>query len=803
MSASGKSRVADYPAQPETIQQGESAAPNVTSVRLRNRWRKRLQRERQRAILYDRDDWQLFLDAATLPQKAGCEPEELPALVLKELADNALDAGANVSLTTDGKHWIVQDDGPGVDPDQVPHLFEVNRPLRSSKLKRQPTRGMLGNGLRVVMAWARQLIVETRGVRLSLKLDEITGHTLTIEREKIQHAPGLTVRLQASNADDAGLARRIIRLARFGFIYDGPSLPQWYGQQDLARLFRAAPADATVEEVIRDLGLSPTERSGSQMAHEIGSDEVGTLLREMQQQTKAIQPEKIGRLGALYLKCQGYAHKAGIVIEQAGGHVPYVVEANVRCERSKTKGSGQVEYRLTVNRSATLAHLHGYSEPDYLSILGCGLDVAVGAPTGNYSINLSVITPHIQLTSDGKSPSLKAYEGAIVDVIFKAARQAHRAMVQPEKAMSIKAAAWQVMPAAYLTASTNGALPANARQVMYAARGPILRLTGKGILDDHYFTQTLLPDYMEEHLKTTVEWDVVFDDRGSLTEPHTGRVVPLGTIQVRQYLQERPQPEVPATIDPGSMSETVGPLNRYRDILFIEKEGFSALIAHAQIAERFDIGIMSTKGMSVTAARLLIDKLMQFGLQRVFVLHDFDLYGFSIFGTLGKSSRRYRFHSEARIVDLGLRLEDIEAMGLEAEPYTPGAWEKRAAKLAEHGASSREIKFLRTHRVELNAMASDVFVRFIERKLAEHGVRKIVPDDGVLEQHARRIISRKLLNKHLGAIRPKAEVDATLIDLPDDLRRQVEAALELEPSLPWDLAVADIARRTADTEGTP
>ena len=87
------------------------------------------------------------------------------------------------------------------------------------------------------------------------------------------------------------------------------------------------------------------------------------------------------------------------------------------------------------------------------------------------------------------------------------------------------------MPRAYLAASSNDTLPATARQVMYAARPEIQERTGKQ-LDDQYFTQTLLPDYMEEH---GVDWDVVFDDRGHLREPHTGHGIGLGTLKVRQY----------------------------------------------------------------------------------------------------------------------------------------------------------------------------------------------------------------------------------------------------------------------------
>jgi DNA topoisomerase VI subunit B len=95
----------------------------------------------------------------------------LGEIVPKELVDNALDAGANVSLGHDGDTWIVSDDGPGLDPVDVPRLFSVNRALLSSKLKRLPLRGMLGNGPRVVVgavvANEGMLVVETHGRRMT------------------------------------------------------------------------------------------------------------------------------------------------------------------------------------------------------------------------------------------------------------------------------------------------------------------------------------------------------------------------------------------------------------------------------------------------------------------------------------------------------------------------------------------------------------------------------------------------------------------------------------------------------------
>ena len=55
------------------------------------------------------------------------------------------------------------------------------------------------------------------------------------------------------------------------------------------------------------------------------------------------------------------------------------------------------------------------------------------------------------------------------------------------------------MEAAYMAASGNGGLPATARQIFYQARPKIMALTDDKELQYGYFSQTLLPDYIEEH----------------------------------------------------------------------------------------------------------------------------------------------------------------------------------------------------------------------------------------------------------------------------------------------------------------
>ena len=148
----------------------------------------------------------------------------------------------------------------------------------------------------------------------------------------------------------------------------------------------------------------------------------------------------------------------------------------------------------------------------------------------------------------------------------------------------------------------------------------IQKVTGKQ-LESNYFTQTLLPDYLQE---TGVDWDVVYDARGHFNEPHGGRGFGVGTLEVRNYLAGFHDPElVDCQLQPGEV-KTCGPSGNFGAVLFIEKEGFDPLLKAAKIAEKFDLAIMSTKGMSVTAASALADEMCHAHDIPLLLLHDFD-----------------------------------------------------------------------------------------------------------------------------------------------------------------------------------
>ena len=369
--------------------------------------------------------------------------------------------------------------------------------------------------------------------------------------------------------------------------------------------------------------------------------------------------------------------------------------------------------------------------------------------------------------------------------------------------VTIRDAAWEVMEEAYLKASAGGRLPAHARQIMYAARPKIQQLAdtppGKGF--DQYFSQQLLPDYMVE---TGVAWNVVFDARGHLHEPHTGQVVPLGTLQVREYLDQVHRHDV-GDLDFNvweSRYPTLGPANRYGAIFFIEKEGFMPLFREVKLAERYDLAIMSTKGMSVTAARHLVDDLCSQHNIPLLALHDFDKAGFSIVGTLKRSTRRYAFDHAIKVVDLGLRLEDTE--GLETEEVYIQSHRSARANLRKNGATDDEIEFLLHQRVELNAFASDDLITWIEHKLGEQGVKKVIPGDDHLTTAYRRTVEQAFVQKHIDEVIEDANELGMKAKAPTDLRARIERRMKETPATTWDAIVREIAEvGVDDDEGRP
>jgi hypothetical protein len=171
----------------------------------------------------------------------------------------------------------------------------------------------------------------------------------------------------------------------------------------------------------------------------------------------------------------------------------------------------------------------------------------------------------------------------------------------------------------------------------------------------------------------------------------------------------------------------------------------------------------------------------------LFALHDFDVAGFMILGTLQRDTRRYQFSSAIEAIDLGLRLGDITGLAREPAAATKTSAANLREQLAENGASDAEIEILLHERVELNAMTSDALIAMIERKLKKHGLKKVVPDDALLAAAYRAFLRSSELREEFEEL--ESEFEESKIKVPKNLKNQVGAILKKHPDLRWDDAL--------------
>ena len=389
-------------------------------------------------------------------------------------------------------------------------------------------------------------------------------------------------------------------------------------------------------------------------------------------------------------------------------------------------------------------------------------------------------------------------------------RNARASRYRPPPRTSQKELVATYIEEAYLKASDNDTLPANARQVMYAIR-PFVLEEDPNIDPTNfatYFLNTLLDEYLDEYQP---DWgaNIERDARGHFTEPHTTLEVPLGTFEVASYLSDVRKHKV----EPLNFNviedryPTYGPKGDFGALLYIEKEGFLPLFERAKLGERYDLAIMSSKGQSVRAARMMADYVCgKFGVQ-LFTLHDFDKAGFSIKETVQTDSIKYKFTHAVEAIDLGLRLDDVKKLHLEdlAEPVTiNGSYHSVCANLRGNGATKEEIDFLVTgkgdgkycygQRVELNAMTSRQFLDFVERKLKEHNVQKLVPDQAKLEEVYRREWAMHEAQARLDAmIEERSDLDPSTV--PGGLAAKVRRRLSKKPDLRWDGVIRELVQK--------
>jgi hypothetical protein len=748
---------------------------------------------------FEREDWTLFRTVEGLQQRAGVSRDSLRRLVLKELADNALDTGARVFVDalgdpSDASAYVVDDDGPGIDgtPEEIAVLFSIRRLMRSTKLLRLPMRGALGNGLRVVagavLASGGKLVVTTRNQRIELR-PEFDGSTSVASIERVDHPVGTRIEITfgpalPSDEDAMAWARVACRFGKYGPKYDGKSSPFWYDAAQFHELLLASGSLPVRTLITRLQGCSGAK--AGQIVNEAGLERASCLSVDRRQATilleaarlaaRDVNPMRLGHVGPDAIPDHHYAVSRGTVClggEHPQARIPVVIEA-----WAKKCADAKLRLVMMVNRTPVTAPAYALRSDDkWIEIYGCGLNHELeGTPKkGGFTIFVNVTTPYCPITSDGKAPDLGTFGYTIAEAVIRAVRKAQRAAPET-RTISKKDVVLEHLEDAIAKASGDGQYRFNQRQVLYALRPFVKDQTGADLSAD-YFGQ-IITDYEAENGEIP---GMYREPRGSIHHPHTGETIPLGTLNVENY-------ERPAWL--------------FNKVVYIEKEGFAEALKDVRWAERHDVMLLSSKGFSGRAARDLVDQLAEHDEPvTVFCVHDADAAGTMIYQTFQEATKA-RGARKIRIINLGLEPWEAREMGLEVEDVEQGKSRKAVADYVLERADGKVWEtWLQTHRVELNAMTTPEFIAWLDAKMEEHGTGKLIPPEDVIEEElaihiearARAAITERILRE---AGIEKLVSDAVAgIGRPTgtEMAEGITQSFEQKPDLQWRAHVEEIA----------
>jgi hypothetical protein len=127
--------------------------------------------------------------------------------------------------------------------------------------------------------------------------------------------------------------------------------------------------------------------------------------------------------------------------------------------------------------------------------------------------------------------------------------------------------------------------------------------------------------------------------------------------------------------------------------------------------------------------------------------------------------------------------------------------------MLKNGATMDEVRFLYSghrlgKRVELNAFTSGAFLGWIETKLAEYGIKKVIPDQATLEAAYRRAFEIESLKHRLKEFEAADRAQAASAPLPHGLAGKIRKRLTEQPELSWDTVLAEVvASRFVKTDG--
>ena len=311
----------------------------------------------------------------------------------------------------------------------------------STKLLRLPTRGALGNGLRVVagsvLASDGFLVVVTGNRRIELR-PEFDGSTTVVSVTPIDFPVGTRIEIgfgPAIPVDPRALdwADVAIRMAR-GETYTGKSSPHWYDAPQFHELLLASGdrpvrdlvenldgcAGAKADEIVTETGLDRVA------CEDVSREQAARLLEVARDHTPTVSPKQLGAVGPEPSSYIAYATSSGIVSFGTGlqAKIPFVVEAWAEEDKGCEDGNADTSIVACVNRTPVTGDIRAVHNKRDINFFGCGLHhtIAKASKDKNFAVWLNITTPYMPITSDGKEPNLIPFFDGISSAVAKAVR---------------------------------------------------------------------------------------------------------------------------------------------------------------------------------------------------------------------------------------------------------------------------------------------------------------------------------------------------------------------------------------------
>lgn len=234
-----------------------------------------------------------FFELRALQAQTGQPAQKFPAVLVKELIDNALDAAETARVTPEVTFGVVEEDleltiriednGPGIPGELVERVLDFSVLVSDKAAYRSPTRGMQGNALKTVIGIPHALgsrhpvVVTSRGIQHTIMAGLDPGGELEINHEQtpvptrpgtcwqitVPHNTGTETAPYGSRLDATRWARSFALVnphATIAYLGNGadpddavsykptapdgwtkplptdPTSPHWYDEQSLTRL---------------------------------------------------------------------------------------------------------------------------------------------------------------------------------------------------------------------------------------------------------------------------------------------------------------------------------------------------------------------------------------------------------------------------------------------------------------------------------------------------------------------------------------------------------------------------------------